>query len=136
MEKKTLTAIITGGKDDFGIFFQEDIPASGAGETVEEAKENFLEGIRLFIEMNDSKNIPDVLKGEYEIVYSFDASGALKYYSNFMSYSGIQKLTGINQRQLSNYANGYRSPSKKTAEKILSGLHGFANELSQINIVF
>lgn len=135
MEKKKLIAVITGGKNEYGALFKDDILAFGSGETVEEAKESLKEGLRLLLE-EDPDNIPDILKGDYEIIFTFDVSGALKYYSGFMSYSGLSKVTGIHQKQLSNYANGFRKPNKETADKIQSSLHRFGNELSQVQITF
>lgn len=136
MEKKKLIAVITGGKDEYGAFFKDSIMAFGSGKTVENAKESLKEGLRLLLEEEDPENIPEILKGDYEIIFTFDVSGALKYYSGFMSYSGLSKVTGIHQKQLSNYANGFRKPNKETVDKILSNLHRFGNELSQVQITF
>lgn len=48
---------------------------------------------------------------------------------------GIEKLTGVNQGQLSHYVTGRRKPSKKTVDKIKRELHHFADEISQIEFV-
>lgn len=134
MEKVILKAVITGGKDQFGAWL-EDVPGVyGAGDTVEEAKVNLLEGLKLYIEENEE--IPDVLKSEYGVDFTFDASGFLKHYSKVISFAGMKEITGINQKQLWNYANGYRSPNKETSEKILNGIHAFGKEFSQVQIRF
>ena len=78
MEGKLLKAVITGGKDQFGAWL-EDVPGVyGAGDTVEETKENLLEGLELYKEVNEE--LPELLKGEYEMELTFDVSGFLKYY--------------------------------------------------------
>ncbi|MDR1403934.1 MAG: hypothetical protein LBJ60_09610 [Tannerellaceae bacterium] len=41
----------------------------------------------------------------------------------------MENLTGINQKQLWQYANGYKVPRKETAEKIENGLKRFAQRL-------
>lgn len=134
MEKSELKAVITGGKDQFGAWF-EDLPGIyGAGDTVEETKASLLEGMLLYMEENE--DLPNVLKGEYEIVYTFDASGFLKYYSKFISFAGMKEITGVNQKQLWNYANGYRNPNKETSEKIFNSINSFGKDLSQVQIRF
>lgn len=131
---ETLKAIITGGKDQFGSWIEGVPGAYGAGDTVEETKESLLEGLRLYIEENEE--IPEVLKGNYNIVFVFDASGFLKYYSKYISFAGMKEITGINQKQLWSYAYGYRKPSKETAEKIYNSIHSFGEKLSQVQLCF
>ncbi|MDR2970269.1 MAG: hypothetical protein LBV32_11805 [Tannerellaceae bacterium] len=133
MESKVLNAVITGGKDQYGAWIEE-VPAFGAGDTLEDTKRNLLEGLRLYME--ECGELPDILKGNYEIKYSFDTSGYLKYISNYISFSGLNKLTGINQKQLWSYANGYREPNKKTSEKIVNAINLFGNDISQVQLRF
>lgn len=134
MEKTLLKAVITGGKDQFGAWL-EDVPGVyGAGDTVEETKENLLEGLKLY--KGENENLPDPLKGEYEVVFTFDVSGFLKYYSKFVSFAGMREITGVNQKQLWSYANGYRNPNKETSEKILNSIRAFGKEFSQVQIRF
>jgi len=49
--------------------------------------------------------------------------------------SGLQQITGVNQRQLSHYINGVKKPSEKTVRKIENRMHVLANELSAVRIV-
>ncbi|KAA6330158.1 hypothetical protein EZS27_021110 [termite gut metagenome] len=133
-----LKAIICGGKDDFGIFIKHPeiiegfTGANGAGDTVEEAKKNLFECIDILIEENTISK--DFLK-ENEIEFVFDISGFLKYYSNFISFAGMKAITGINQKQLWNYANGYRNPSKATSDKILKSVHSFGENLCKTHFI-
>lgn len=134
MEKKVLKAVITGGRDQFGAWL-EDVPGVyGAGITVDETKASLLEGIQLYKEEN--VEIPECLQGEYEIEFTFDVSGFLKFYSKIISFAGMKEITGVNQKQLWNYANGYRNPNKDTSEKILNSIHAFGKEFSQVQIRF
>ncbi|MDH6358424.1 type II toxin-antitoxin system HicB family antitoxin [Parabacteroides sp. PF5-9] len=134
MKIKKLKAVITGGKDQFGAWIEEVPGAYGAGETIEETKQNLLEGLNLYIEENE--NIPAVLKADYEIDFTFDTSGFLKYYSKYISFAGMKEITGINQKQLWSYANGYRNPSKETSEKILNSIQLFGEKLLQAQLRF
>lgn len=44
----------------------------GAGESIEAVKENIQEAIRLLKEHNPVENLPELLKGEYELEYLLD----------------------------------------------------------------
>ena len=72
--------------------------------------------------------------GDFEIEWKFDVASFLEYYSSFMSLAGMEKMTGINQKQLSNYLNHRAVPRKKQTERIREGIHKFAHELLSITL--
>jgi len=49
--------------------------------------------------------------------------------------AGLERITGVNQRQQSHNINGVKKPSEKTTRKIESCLRVFANELSAVRFV-
>jgi hypothetical protein len=51
-----------------------------------------------------------------------------------MSLAGMEKTTGINQKQLSNYQNHRPVPRRKQTERIREGIHKFARELLSITL--
>ena len=104
----------------------------GQGDTVELAKEDFL------VSDEEMRDLYKEEKNSYpnlEFVYKFDLPSFLEFYSKKIGYSSLEKITGVNQRQLSQYVQGYRNPSKSTTLKIEKGLKDFAEELSQIQFV-
>ncbi len=104
----------------------------GTGNTIEEAIEDFeisYKDMKAFYKKIDKPFV------EAEFSYHYDTASFLAYYSQFMSLAGMQRITGINQGQLSHYLNGHRKPSKKTAEKIQQKIHNFAEELHQVQFV-
>jgi len=117
----------------FGAFAENCYGIYGAGNTVQEAKENVLEGLRLFVEQNRD-NLPDILKNKYEIEYHFDTPSFLQYYSNIFAKPALERITGINQKQLVHYISGKRNPRKKTMEKMYSSIHRLADELNQVRL--
>jgi Helix-turn-helix. len=125
---------IGASSNHFGAFSENCPGIYGAGDTVQEAKENVLEGLRLLIKHNQG-NLPEILKGEYEIIFKFDVISFLRYYSKSLSLSGLQTITGINQRQLSHYVTGRKKPSLKTVEKIEKSVRAFAEEISQVEFM-
>ena len=74
------------------------------------------------------------IKGEFEIEWKFDVPSFLEYYGSIMSLAGMEKLTGINQKQLSNYLHRRAVPRRKQADRIINGLHRFAREILSITL--
>lgn len=125
--------IIGASSDHYGTYAENCPGIYGAGNTVEEAKEDAIKGLNLFIEHAPLENLPDILKNDYEIEFKYDVQSFLKRYSKQFSLSGLEKITGINQKLLSHYVNGRKKPRKATVEKIKSSIHAFAKELSQVH---
>lgn len=103
----------------------------GAGETVKEAITDFE------LSYNDLKNIHKEMNKEFveaEFDFRYDVASFLQYYSKIISLAGLERLTGVNQGQLSHYVNGHRKPSKKTTEKIQNKLHEFGKELTHLEL--
>jgi Helix-turn-helix. len=135
MESQKLSAIIIqigASADHFGAFSTNCPGIYGAGKTVKEAKDNVLEGLKLFIE-EKKDNIPEILKGDYVIEYKFDVPSFLSYYSKIFTKPALERITGINQKQLFHYESGHRNPSEKTIKKMESSIREFSNELNQIS---
>lgn len=105
----------------------------GQGNTVQEAIEDFYNSRDEIKEYytETGKSFPEDL----EFVFKYDTASFLSYYSKILSLAGLQRITGINQGQLSHYVTGRRKPSPKTIEKIEKSLHQFGNEISQIHFV-
>lgn len=122
-----LKVIVSGGKDQYGAWVKDVEGIYGAGDTLEEVKGSIKEAISLFLEHN--KDTPDVLKENPEIELIFDITGLVRYYSKFITLPAMEILTGVNQKQLWQYANGYKTPRKETTERIEKGLKQFARRL-------
>jgi hypothetical protein len=74
------------------------------------------------------------LDDEFEIVYKFDATSLLEYYSGILSLSGMEKITGIHQKQLWSYLHGKSKPRKPQIVKIENGLHQLGQEFLSISL--
>jgi hypothetical protein len=69
---------------------------------------------------------------ELEFEFKYDPSCFLVAYKNRLSLSGLQVITGINQKQLSHYLTGHRKPSAATSRKIAERVRNFGVELSKL----
>ena len=97
-------------------------------------KDDIREAIRLIKKNLPVERWPEQIKGEYEIEFKLDVASFLEYYSKFLSLAGMSRITGINQRQLSNYLNRRSFPRRPQAERICNGLHSFAKELLSVTL--
>lgn len=129
-------AIIERGSDNtYDVRMSDDrlnFMLLGQGDTVALAIKDFLVSGEEMKELyeEEGKEYP-----ELECTYKYDLSSFLEYYSNKLGYASLERITGVNQRQLNQYVQGYRNPSAKTTQKIENGLKAFANEISQVQFV-
>lgn len=119
----------------FSVFCSNEM-FSGMGDTAEAAKTDMLMQMDFFKKtaIKEGFSYPTFLDEEFEIVYKFDAGSLLEYYSGILSLSGLEKVTGIHQKQLWNYLHRKSSPRKAQAEKIEKGLHALGSELMAISL--
>lgn len=128
---KTIKIIIERSKDMFTAYSENVAGIYGGGDTVEEAKQSILESIEI---VKGFKNAPKKLKGDYELVYKFDTQSLLKYYKGTFTNAAMERLTGINQGQLSHYLNGIKKPRATQVKKIETALHKLGQELIAVEL--
>ena len=120
----------------YSAYVDDDAPVNygliGEGKTPQEAIDEWNAMYQAMKESYAKDNMPFV---EAEFSFTYDLPSFLSYYGGLITFKGLSKLTGVSAAQLSQYAIGYRNPSAKTTEKIQKGLHEFALELSQVNLV-
>lgn len=102
---------------------------TGTGKTVEEALKVFQDG---YEDMRQYYAETGKKFEEVEFEYQYDVASFLQYYAKTISLAGLERITGVNQKQLGHYISGYRHPSAKTAKKIEDGVHKFSQELSAV----
>ena len=102
----------------------------------EQFKKEVKESIDFYIECAkaDGEEYPSILDSDYEIIYKFDVRSLLEYYRGIFSFSALQTITGINQKQLAHYASGISKPRPQQARKIANGLHSLASELLTVTV--
>ena len=129
-------AIIERGSDGrFSIYIEDKtypFGIIGTGATVKEAMEDFQSGcqeMKEFIE-SEGRQFEDV-----DFVFKYDVPSFLQEYAYAFSLAGLERITGINQKQLGHYISGYRKPSEKTIRRIESGIRSFCSQLSSVRFI-
>lgn len=133
---KTIKVIIERGNDGlFSAFISGKgckFGCIGEGKTAKEAELDFLQGVEDIKQVYISKKMPFP---EYTYKFTYDISSFLSYYAYAFSLAGLERITGVNQKQLSHYLNGVRVPSGTTAKKIEKSVKEFANEIINTSFV-
>jgi len=126
---KQIRAILELGKDGYGVSFIEINNVFAFGETVEKAKLDASEALKFYIDVENKENLPEILKGEYEIKFEFDMPALLKHINGIVTQKAISRETGIHETLLTHYSKGLKKPRKQQRERIISGLHKIAEDL-------
>lgn len=130
---RQVKAVIERASDGtFSIYMDaEDITylVTGTGKTVEEARKMFEAG---YEDMKKYYAAEGRAFEEVEFLFQYDVASFLQYYAYAFSLAGLEKITGINQKQLGHYISGYRNPSPKTKQKIEESIRKFSEELSAV----
>ena len=126
--------IVIEKTSDFYSAYAENVEGIyGAGATVQKTKESVLKSLELYVKYN-KKKLPKILQGDYSIKYRFDAQSLLNYYKGVFTNASLEKITGINQKQIQHYASGLKKPRELQKRKIQAGLRNLAKELQSIEL--
>lgn len=126
--------MIGASKDMLGAYSVNCDGIYAAGDTIEDVQADTYRAIEGIKRNLPEERWPEQIKGDFEIEWKFDIPSFLEYYGSIMSLAGMEKLTGINQKQLSNYLNHRAVPRQKQADRIITGMHKFARELLSITL--
>lgn len=126
--------VIEKSKDFYDAYSDNCDGIYAAGSSIDDVKADTEKAIDLIKKTLPESQWPEQIKGDYEIQYKLDTQSFLEYYKGIISLAGLEKITGINQKQLSNYLNNHAKPRKQQAERINEGIHRFAHELLNITL--
>jgi hypothetical protein len=133
--RKVKAFIERGNDGSFGVYMDLNenklgYSASGGGKTAKEAIADFHAAYETIRKYCEKKQEPFE---EVEFDFRYDVASFLSYYSKVLTLSGLEQLTGVNQRQLSHYANGVKRPRPAMVKKIEVALHAFSSDISQVH---
>ena len=120
---------------NFSASLGENVPGAVVftADTFAELQKEAKESLEFHIEgmVADGDEVPQwLVDGDYEFEYRFlDATSLLRAYEPYLSLAAISRASGINQHQLSHYANGIKRPRAQQRERIVKGIHKIGKEL-------
>ena len=133
---KSLKVIIESTENNYSAYVEGLDGVVATGSTLNEIKENMREAIADYKETCSDMGceIPEQVKGRYDFEFTMDVKSLLSFYTGIFTKAGLERLTGINQKQLWHYANGKSTPRPAQVAKIESAMHRLGNELLAITL--
>lgn len=133
---RTITATIESLENNYSAYINELDGIVATGNTIEEIKNNLQETLNDYVETCKELGctVPEQLQGDYAIAFKMDVKSLLTLYQGIFSKAGLERLTGINQKQLWHYAKGKSSPRRAQINKIEAALHRLGNDLIAIHL--
>lgn len=131
-----VTVIIERADSNFSAYVREVDGITATGTSIDEIKTSIIEALDVFVASCKEFNcdIPEALEGGYEITFELDIQSLLTIYQGIFTKSGLEKITGINQKQLWHYAKGISKPREAQRQKIENALHRLGSELVSISL--
>lgn len=132
----TIEATIERAKDGTYSAYCTTEMFNGMGATPEEAKAD-LEAQILFYKKtctDEGLPYPAFLNEPYTVAYRYDTESLLQYYAGVITPAALERLTGINRKQLWSYMHGRSKPRRPQVEKITDALHRLGRELSAVSL--
>ena len=133
---RILHAVIEKAEHNYGAYVEELTGVGGIGDTLDEVKTSLEEALVVLKEacIDYGDPVPEELQGEYQIVFRMDTRSFLQMYCKIFTKSALERLTGINQKQLWHYANGLSKPRPAQVKKIERALHQLGEELLSLEL--
>lgn len=110
--------------------------AVAATGTFDNLKKEIIDSIEFYIDCakEDGDTYPEILDREYQFEYKFDVESLLFCYEKVLTRAALERITGINQKQLSHYACGRTKPRPEQTKKIVNALHNLGQDLLAISV--
>ena len=136
MDKKEIIKVsVDWANRNFCASLSDNVPGAIVitAKSIIELKREVEETLKFHVEgmLADGDEVPQWLaEGNYEFDYDYLSTAALiKACEPYASLAALSRVTGINQRQLSHYANGIKQPRPQQRQRIVDGMHRIGREL-------
>lgn len=133
---RTLHAVIERAEHNYSAYVEEVDGVGGVGSTLDEVKKSLEEGLIVLKDdcLEFGYEVPEALVDDYKLVFRMDTKSFLQMYCKIFTKSALERLTGINQKQLWHYANGLSKPRPAQVKKIERALHQLGEELISLEL--
>ena len=130
-----VNCVVEKGSDGlFAVYSEDHIGKSyfgGFGESVSEAKEDFLASIREAIEEEYQAGNKVPRFEDVRVCYHYDVPSFFNYF-DFINVSKFAAYAGINESKMRAYKSGVAYPGEKTTARILKAVKAIGNDLSAV----
>jgi len=108
-----------------------------ARNTVANLKKDLAEGLNFHIGGLYEEERKPWMNGEYAFEYIFqDIPSLVEAYNGVLNQSSLARIAGINAGQMRQYVAGVKHPTKRTLQRIESGLKRYAGELQSVSFEY
>ena len=105
-----------------------------ARNTVYQIKKDLPDGLNFHIEGLYEEERKPWMDKEFTFEYVFqDIPSFVEAYNGLLNQSSLARISGINTGQMRQYVSGVKHPTKKTLQRIESGLKRYADELQSVS---
>lgn len=132
-----LNAIIESTENNYSAYIENLDGVVATGTTITEIREKLINAVDDYVKtcFEMKCELPEGLKdGDYCITFKMDIKSLLSVYSGIFTKAGLERITGINQKQLWHYAKGRSTPHRAQVVKIENALHRLGNELISLSL--
>lgn len=136
--KETIKVFVEWTDKNFSASLGDNVPGAVviAAKDIRELKKEVADTLRFHVEgmLADGDEVPQWLAdGDYELEYDYISAAALIHACEpYTTIAALSRVTGINQRLLSHYANGLRHPRTEQRQRIVVGMHLIGQELLSV----
>ncbi|MCL1973365.1 MAG: hypothetical protein FWG54_00940 [Bacteroidetes bacterium] len=108
-----------------------------ARNTVYNLKKDLPDGLNFHIEGLYEKERKPWMESEYAFEYVFqDIPSLIEAYNGLLNQSSLARISGINTGQMRQYTSGVKRPTKRTLQRIETGLKRYAFELQSVSFKY
>lgn len=135
---RTITVYVSWCNKYFGASFDDSVPGAVVftADTFIKLQKEAKETLEFHIDgmIEDGDDVPQwLVDGDYEFDYKFqDIASLIRSIEVYVPLAAISRATGINQCQLSHYANGIKNPRPEQRQRIINGIHNIGKRLMAI----
>jgi hypothetical protein len=102
--------------------------------TINQLKKDLQNGLNFHIEGLYEEEREPWMNSEFSFEYVFqDIPSFVEAYNGLLNQSSLARIVGINTGQMRQYVSGIKQPTKRTFQKIESGLKKYADELHTVS---
>ncbi len=112
----------------------ERIACVATGKTLDEVKHNIIEALEFHLEgmKQSGEPVPSEYLKKWTPAFLLTTRAQLRYADAYITRKALARETGINEQQLSHYANGWKTPRPDTRRRILDGIQAISKRLALI----